>query len=745
MGMGVYPNDLTLQTDGKILVAGNWYPGAYGALFALRLNTNGILDASFANNGLLTSPSDPYGDQSTNGLGLLPDGRILLVGRTYNNNPSAISSAQFISRLNPDGSSDITYDNVRTNSIASSAAYTEGNTPTVLSPNAAVFDTELFAIGHFNGASLTLSRHGGASAQDQFHASGTLAALTEGSSLIVGSTTIGTVTTNSAGTLSLTFNNNATPSLVSTALRNIAYSNSSLNPPAAITLQWSFSDGNSNNTQGTGGPLSTTASTIVNITDAPNPTTLALLGDARQGATLSAEISFAIGENGSSRTFQWKADNTPIPEATASTLSIDQSLVGRTISVTASYNDAQGVARSISSRETLAVININDLPSGAVSITGTAAQGQILTASNTITDADGLPDFGPGVISYQWRADGVEILGATGSSYTPVANDVGKALTVIARYTDLFGAAEQLASNPTSPVAPLAPPPPPPEVDHAVYHWKSHMLLSGVQVGSMSAHAGAADSSLFDLRAAAFDAATSTLTVQVWSTPVATSANFDFSVSSTGVTSASFTSALGAGWTVLPNTADPAAISVSGFDGNLTGFATATQLGTLTLQYAAGTTAMSALFSGLNVGDQSATDLNLSIMGQVTDSDGLFSLPDDGPATTAIKVSRATSDTGNAVTSADALAALRMAVGINPNADPDGAGPLLPLRTSPYQFMAADANGSGTVTSADALAILRMAVKLADALPNEWFFVEENRDFWNEVTQQYTLTRTAAA
>ena len=99
---------------------------------------------------------------------------------------------------------------------------------------------------------------------------------------------------------------------------------------------------------------------------------------------------------------------------------------------------------------------------------------------------------------------------------------------------------------------------------------------------------------------------------------------------------------------------------------------------------------------------------------------------------------------GNAVTSADALAALRIAVGLNPNPDPDGTGPKTAPAISPYQIMAADVNGNGTVTSADALAILRMAVKLSTALPQEWLFVEEARDFWNEATQSFALSRTNA-
>jgi cyclophilin family peptidyl-prolyl cis-trans isomerase len=102
-----------------------------------------------------------------------------------------------------------------------------------------------------------------------------------------------------------------------------------------------------------------------------------------------------------------------------------------------------------------------------------------------------------------------------------------------------------------------------------------------------------------------------------------------------------------------------------------------------------------------------------------------------------------TGETGSAINSADALAALKIAVGRNPNADPDGDGPLTAPPVSPYQFIAADANQDGKITSADALAILKMAVKRADAPAREWLFVNENQDFWSEVTGSFTTTRSS--
>ena len=94
-------------------------------------------------------------------------------------------------------------------------------------------------------------------------------------------------------------------------------------------------------------------------------------------------------------------------------------------------------------------------------------------------------------------------------------------------------------------------------------------------------------------------------------------------------------------------------------------------------------------------------------------------------------------ETGSAISSADALAALKIAVGRSPNFDGSPA--------TPYQMIAADVNKDGKVTSADALAILKMAVKRSDAPSREWLFVNESQDFWDETANNgqgaYTLTR----
>jgi hypothetical protein len=76
-----------------------------------------------------------------------------------------------------------------------------------------------------------------------------------------------------------------------------------------------------------------------------------------------------------------------------------------------------------------------------ITISGTAAHGHTLTASIAVADASGM-----GPVSYQWKANGVAIAGATGSSYIITASDTGKTIAVTASYTDGSGYAESVTS-----------------------------------------------------------------------------------------------------------------------------------------------------------------------------------------------------------------------------------------------------------------------------------------------------------
>ena len=93
----------------------------------------------------------------------------------------------------------------------------------------------------------------------------------------------------------------------------------------------------------------------------------------------------------------------------------------------------------------------NSAATGAPTINGTARVGETLTASTSgISDADGLANV---TFTYQWLADHAEISGATGSSYTLVATDEGKAIKVTVSFTDDADNEESVTSVATTPVA----------------------------------------------------------------------------------------------------------------------------------------------------------------------------------------------------------------------------------------------------------------------------------------------------
>ena len=93
----------------------------------------------------------------------------------------------------------------------------------------------------------------------------------------------------------------------------------------------------------------------------------------------------------------------------------------------------------------------NSAATGAPTINGTAQVGETFTAiTSGISDADGLANAS---FTYQWLADDADISGATGSSYTLVAADVGKAIKVSVSFTDDEGNAETLTSAATTAVA----------------------------------------------------------------------------------------------------------------------------------------------------------------------------------------------------------------------------------------------------------------------------------------------------
>ena len=95
---------------------------------------------------------------------------------------------------------------------------------------------------------------------------------------------------------------------------------------------------------------------------------------------------------------------------------------------------------------------VNHAPTGAVTISGTAAVGETLTAdASAVMDPDGPETL---QFSYQWLASDVLIAGATSRTYTLTENETGETIRVRASYINGFGAPVNVTSEATESAAP---------------------------------------------------------------------------------------------------------------------------------------------------------------------------------------------------------------------------------------------------------------------------------------------------
>ena len=110
---------LAVQPDGKIVVAGVASNGADNDFAVARYNTDGSLDATFDGDGKFTYGWGSGHDEA-NAVTIQPDGRIVVVGTSYNGSAFLYT----LVRLNPNGSLDTTFD---ADGIVTTAVYTKNN------------------------------------------------------------------------------------------------------------------------------------------------------------------------------------------------------------------------------------------------------------------------------------------------------------------------------------------------------------------------------------------------------------------------------------------------------------------------------------------------------------------------------------------------------------------------------------------------------------------------------------------
>ena len=184
-----------------------------------------------------------------------------------------------------------------------------------------------------------------------------------------------------------------------------------------------------------------------------------IIGQVTEDETLSAgDISDLNGITGGlskSVSYQWQvADSTTaafvdIPGATGKDLTLTQQHVGKFLKVVASYTDAKGVDEQISSPPSAKVTNVNDQPTGLISLKRSFPNIDIFYADTTaIADEDGLGEF-----KYQWQ-----VADSKDGDYSPIAGEtakdfmlsemiIDKHVRVIVSYEDQWGRAETMTSE----------------------------------------------------------------------------------------------------------------------------------------------------------------------------------------------------------------------------------------------------------------------------------------------------------
>jgi uncharacterized delta-60 repeat protein len=87
--------DIAIQSDGKIVLAGESYNGTDYDFALARYNTNGSLDAIFGTGGKVTTTFGSSSSDRANGMVIQSDGKIVLAGESYNGTPDDFALARY--------------------------------------------------------------------------------------------------------------------------------------------------------------------------------------------------------------------------------------------------------------------------------------------------------------------------------------------------------------------------------------------------------------------------------------------------------------------------------------------------------------------------------------------------------------------------------------------------------------------------------------------------------------------------
>ncbi|WP_181135556.1 fibronectin type III domain-containing protein [Rathayibacter sp. AY2B3] len=167
----------------------------------------------------------------------------------------------------------------------------------------------------------------------------------------------------------------------------------------------------------------TSAPTQAVVSGTFSATTPTISGTARVGSLLTASAG-SWGTSAAKFAFQWKANGSVIAGATTATYAPSSVVLGKTITVTVT-GSASGYTTTSRTSVSTAAVSAGVLTGPTPKISGTAKIGTTLTAISGT--------WGPSPVSltYQWKANGAAITGATGATLKLSSATAGKAITVV--------------------------------------------------------------------------------------------------------------------------------------------------------------------------------------------------------------------------------------------------------------------------------------------------------------------------
>ncbi|KWV43853.1 hypothetical protein AS026_19475 [Rhizobium altiplani] len=177
-----------------------------------------------------------------------------------------------------------------------------------------------------------------------------------------------------------------------------------------------------------------------------------ITGLAQSGQKLTASTG-VWAQSPDGYAYQWKANGTNIPGATARTFNVTDTQIGTTLTVTVTATNSFGSAAA-SSAATVAVkakpITAKPVNTVTPAITGSALVGSTLMVS------DGTWQNSPSSYSYQWFRNGTALSGATANIFALMAEDYGTTFSATVTATNVIGSTTASTNN-VGPISQNAP------------------------------------------------------------------------------------------------------------------------------------------------------------------------------------------------------------------------------------------------------------------------------------------------